>query len=394
MRPLGPFGEAPRLAAGVSGGPHSLALALLAHDFARARGGDLLALVADHGLRPESAAEAEWTRETLRRRGIAAEILALNLPPGAAVQERARTARLHALLAACGARGRPWLLLGQHRLDQAETVLFRALRGSGPLGLAGMAPLRAAAEAVILRPLLGVPPGRLEALLRAQGLAPLRDPSNDNPAFTRVRLRRSLDDAEGEGPRTAALAAAASAFRHRRVGAEAAMAERLAAAVTLHPEGWARLDASRLGQDKVAQSAMAALLRLLSGAEHAPSAEAVAGLLERGKGTLHGVAWTDGLLCREPAACAAPVPAVAGALWDGRWRLGLPPDQEGLLWGGLGKGVARLARGERRGLPARVLAGLGTLWRGEDLIAVPALGLGRGGAAFFAPAGGPLCAYK
>ncbi|MBR0678837.1 tRNA lysidine(34) synthetase TilS, partial [Roseomonas alkaliterrae] len=54
MAPLGPFGPAPRIAAGVSGGPHSLALALLAAGWARARGGDLLALIAEHGLRPES----------------------------------------------------------------------------------------------------------------------------------------------------------------------------------------------------------------------------------------------------------------------------------------------------------------------------------------------------
>jgi len=285
-------------------------------------------------------------------------------------------------------------LLGQHRLDQAETVLFRALRGSGPAGLAGMAPLRPAAEAMILRPLLGVPPGRLESLLRARGLEPLRDPSNENPAFTRVRLRRSLNDAEGEGPRTAALAEAAAAYRHRRTLAEAAMAERLAGAVTLHPEGWAQLDAAALGRDAVAHAALASLLRLVSGAEHAPPVAAVTGLLARGGGTLHGVVWAGDLVCREPAACAPSVPAEAGALWDGRWLLEVAPSQEGLLWGALGQGSARLARQERRGLPARVLAGLGAFWRGEDLMGVPALGLGLGGAAFFAPAGGPLCAYK
>ncbi|MCO6420058.1 tRNA lysidine(34) synthetase TilS, partial [Siccirubricoccus sp. KC 17139] len=82
-------------------------------------------------------------------------------------QARAREARLAALLAACHEAGRPWLLLGHHRADQAETLLFRALRGSGPAGLAGMAPARPAVEALLLRPLLGTPPARLEAVVAA-----------------------------------------------------------------------------------------------------------------------------------------------------------------------------------------------------------------------------------
>src|SRR5690606_10395568 len=138
MAPLGPFGPEPRLAAGVSGGPHSLALALLADAWARARGGSLLALVADHGLRPGSGEEASTAATMLASRGIRSRILPLGLGPGPRLQERARTARFEALLEACREEGRPWLLLGHHRGDQAETVLFRALRGSGPDGLAGM----------------------------------------------------------------------------------------------------------------------------------------------------------------------------------------------------------------------------------------------------------------
>src|SRR5689334_2341252 len=170
MAPLGPFGPAPALAAGVSGGPHSLALALLADHWAKACGGDLLALIADHGLRPESGAEAAEAAALLRRRGIQVRVLRLGLTPGPALQERARAARMAALLAACREAGRPWLLLGQHRLDQAETLLFRAARGSGSEGLAAMAAARAAPEALLLRPLLGLPPGRLEALLAEAGL--------------------------------------------------------------------------------------------------------------------------------------------------------------------------------------------------------------------------------
>ncbi|WP_135470927.1 tRNA lysidine(34) synthetase TilS, partial [Crenalkalicoccus roseus] len=260
MAPLGPFGAAPRLAAGVSGGPHSLALALLADAWARARGGSLLALVADHGLRPGSGAEAEGVAALLAARGIAARLLRLGLAPGPGLQERARAARQEALLAACREEGRPWLLLGHHRADQAETLLFRALRGSGPAGLAGMAPAREAAAALVLRPLLGVPPARLEAVLEAAGIAPVRDPSNADPRFARARLRQALGDPGGTGPATAALAEAAGAFARRRAAREAAVAERLAVAARLHPEGWAEIEPAALGADAVAGAALAALL--------------------------------------------------------------------------------------------------------------------------------------
>ncbi|MCQ4162857.1 tRNA lysidine(34) synthetase TilS [Roseomonas sp. GC11] len=400
MAPLGPFPRGARFAAGVSGGPHSLALALLARDFAASRGGEVVGLVVDHGLRAESAAEAGWTAAALRGQGIAARILALGLARGSAIQERARAGRLAALLEAAEQEGCPWLLLGQHAGDQAETLLFRALRGSGEAGLAGMAAARPAPQAMILRPLLGMAPLRLEALLAARGIAPLRDPSNQDRRFARVRLRQALADPGGEGAGTAALGQAARAFATRRARTEQRIAERIGAAVTLHPEGWASLEAAALGRDALAARALAALLRLISGAEHAPPLAAAAALLERGQGTLHGVLWREGRLCREPAACAPPIPATPGALWDGRWVLPWalpesPPGGEGLLLGAAGAVERRL----RQGLPADVAAGLPALWRGTQRLAIPALGGAQGAGEgpwegvrlVFCPAGGPLC---
>lgn len=376
MAPLGPFGAAPRIAAGVSGGPHSLALALLAADWARRRGGTLLALVADHGLRAESAAEAAGVARLLAGRGIAARVLRLGLAPGGAgLQARARAARLAALLGACAAAGRPWLLLGHHRADQAETLLQRAAAGSGDAGLAAMAPVRATPAALVLRPLLGVPPGRLEATLARAGLAPVRDPSNADPRFARIRLRQALDDEAGEGPGIAALAAAAAAFGRRRARLEAAIAGRLAAgAAVLRPEGWAVLDLALLGDDAVADAALGALLRAIGGGAYAPASAAVAALRAAGEGTLAG-AWlrrpgagSRRLLLREPAGALAapPVPARPGAVWDGRFRLAGPgaADDPGLEIAALGPaGAAALrrlpaARRAAAALPAAVLAGL------------------------------------
>ncbi len=379
MAPLGPFGTAPLLAAGVSGGPHSLALALLAHEWTRARGGNLLALVAEHGLRAESAAEAGHVAAMLAGQGIESHILPLNLPGGAALQERAREARLQALLAACAATGRPWLLLGQHRLDQVETLLFRAGRGSGAAGLAAMAALRPTPEALVLRPLLNVPPARLEALLAARGLEPVRDPSNDNPRFARIRLRQALADPGGAGAGVAALAEAARAFGTRRARQEAALAARLAAAATLHTgSGHAEIDPVALGDDALADAALARLLRLVAGAAHAPARAAVAALRQRGQGSLGGAVLRGGrrwLLLREPAAMAGPVAAEPGAVWDGRFRLE-GPGAPGFMLGGLGEAAQGLRQGlcdAGKALPLAVLRTIPGIFQQGSLAAVPAL---------------------
>jgi tRNA(Ile)-lysidine synthase len=397
MAPFGPFGAAPRLAAGVSGGPHSLALALLAADWARRRGGDLLALVVDHGLRPESRSEADAVQATLVARGVPAMTLRLGLPPGAGVQERARAGRQAAMLAACAETGRPWLLLGHHRADQAETVLFRALRGSGPAGLAAMAAARPAAAAMVLRPLLGVAPARLEGVVAAAGVVPVRDPSNADPRFARTGLRRALADPAGTGPQVAALAAAAVAFRRRRLRAETAVAGRLAKCARLHPEGHAEVDPRVLGDDATADSALAVLLGAVGGAARPPSVAATRRLRRQGRGTLAGAWLRPGgagwRILREPGAAPAPVPARPGAVWDRRFRLT-----------GEGAGCCVLdalgipdkaLRTAAHGLPATILTTFPAIRRDGALVAVPALLYPdqRTCARFalvFAPAGGPV----
>lgn len=383
MASLGPFGRAPLLAAGVSGGPHSLALAVLARDWVAARGGRLIALVADHGLRAGSGAEAAGVLARLRELGIAARCLALDLGAGPGLHERARAARFQALADACEAEGAPWLLLGHHRADQAETLAFRALRGSGAAGLAGIAAARPASGALVLRPLLGVGPAAIERFLAGLGLEPVRDPSNDDPRFARARLRQALGDPEGPG--VAALAMAAEAFALGRGRLRAAVAERLAGAAWFQDGGWARLDRAALGNDAVAAAALSALLRAVSGAEHPPPRAGVAALLARGGGTLGGVLWRGTLLCREAARCAGPVPARPGVVWDGRWRVLRAP--AGAVIGALGGG------GRRGALPAVVAAGLPAVrGPGGALLAVPGLsGPGHDGVSVeFRPFAGPV----
>jgi tRNA(Ile)-lysidine synthase len=365
MRPLGPFGPAPRLVAGVSGGPDSLALAVLADAWARARGGALLPVICDHGLRAESAGEAAGVAAMLRGRGMSPRIVPLRLSPGAGAQARARAARHAALLAVCAEAGAPWLLLGHHRGDQAETLLLRALAGSGPSGLAAMAEARAAPAALVLRPLLGIAKARLEATVAGAGLRAVHDPSNADSRFTRVALRPAAARA-GD-----ALAEAAFRFAARRARLEEAVARRMAGAATLHELGFARLDLPALGRDRVAVAALRRLVQAIGGAGFPPAEEATRALLARGEGCLAGaVLRRDGLLAREGAALAPPVPAVPGATWDGRFRLATC-DEAGCELGAAGAEAAGLPR--PAWLPAAVAATLPALRRNMVLVAVPGL---------------------
>jgi len=398
MAPLGPFGAVPRLAVAVSGGPHSLALALLARDWVAARGGSVLALVADHGLRSESGAEADHVVALLAKAGIEAECLRLGLPGGARLQERARTARLAALTQAAARHGCPWLLLGHHRGDQAETLAFRALRGSGTAGLAAMAALRAAPECLILRPLLGLAPARLEAVVAAAGLTPVRDPSNDNPRFARIRLRLALGDPGGEGAGVRALAEAAEAFARRRARQEAALLARLATAAEICPEAYAWVDSKALGADALGIAALARIIGLIGGAAWPVRIEATAALMAHGGGSLAGTWMRPGaggrwLVVRDPGLIAPAQPLQPPFLWDGRFLV-TGPCRPGWTCGALGAAAADFRAGTSIPLPA--LRALPALWDENGKLAVlPGLNyaLAAEAAAWritFAPRGGGL----
>lgn len=393
MARLGPFEPAPALAVAVSGGPDSLALALLARDWAEGQGGSVLALVADHGLRPESAVEARLTLARLAGQGIEARLLTLHgLAHGPGLAARARAARHAALAEACAEAGILHLLLGHHRRDQAETWRMRARAGSGPRGLAAMAGLAERDRVRLLRPLLAVTPGDLRALLAGQGIGWVEDPSNHDPSTLRARLRAELDDPDGRGAAVASLAGAAAQQGAARAAQDAALAAILAARVGLHPAGWAMLSPGALPP-----AALEALLRCIAGRLHPlPSAGVAALAASPRAATLGGArlvaAKQDAgwLVLREAAAMQPPIPASAGAIWDGRFRLHRA--EPGLTLGALGPQAAGLRR-LRPDWPSALLHTLPALRRGDALVAVPALGFCAGECrvdlAFTPPA--PLC---
>jgi tRNA(Ile)-lysidine synthase len=392
MAAIGGFERAPRVAVAVSGGPDSLALTLLADGWARARGGAVLALTVDHGLRPESGAEAEHTRAVLAGRGIDTRILALDWTrPQRALQAAARAARYRRLEDQCRAAGLLHLLTGHQREDQAETFLLRLGRGSGVDGLAAMAPVTYRSGLRLLRPLLEIARDRLAATCAAFGEPWIEDPSNRNPRAARAHLRASLPALGEDGLTVARLAATAAHLARARAALGADAARLMAGAVRLDPAGFARLERAALAAapGETGRRVLAALLATVAGAELRPRFERLDRLYRRlvevegpVDATLGGcriVADRFGVtVAREAAALAAPVPLEPGrpTRWDGRFSVMAEAGTgEGLTLGALGKDAGSVARAARGGQAASRFA---RAWRRIPPVARPTLPCIRG----------------
>lgn len=197
-----------RVGLAVSGGPDSMALLVLA---AEVLPGAFEVATVDHGLRPEAAAEAAMVAAVCGGRGIEHRKIRLDLPPGSAVQERAREARYAALAQWAREGGLSAIATAHHLDDQAETLVMRLNRGAGIRGLAGMR-----ARSVVpgdpalplLRPLLGWRRSALHAVVATAGVIAADDSTNRDLRFERVRVRKGLAEAGWLDPAGLARASA------------------------------------------------------------------------------------------------------------------------------------------------------------------------------------------
>jgi tRNA(Ile)-lysidine synthase len=390
----------PLLAVAVSGGPDSLALAILAEDWARQRGGAAWAVTVDHRLRPESGDEVRRLGRWLAARSIRHDVVAWDGDkPASGIQQAAREARYRLLAEWCRAAGCLHLLTAHHREDQAETYLIRRRAGSGPDGLAAMSAVRELSGCRLLRPLLAVPKARLIALLHAEDQPFLIDPSNRDPRFERSRWRG--DDGEGSAvPDPEAIVGRVRARGRERIERERAVDACMARAVALHPAGFAALDltAALAGPPELADRVLAHVARSIGGARQPLRRERVKRLREalaavpgraRTLGGCRLVPWRGRILVlREPAAAAAPGRLAPGAWlsWDRRFDATLPSAADRRVTiGYLGAAGAaeldrRAPRARRGALPRLVHSILPAFWDEEGLLTVPHLGYRRGAA--------------
>jgi tRNA(Ile)-lysidine synthase len=175
----------------LSGGLDSCVLLHLLR-FGSCPGPSLVAAHYDHAMRDESAADALWVRGLCRAWGVPCAIeRAAAAPRSEAAARRARYAFLERVRASEGADR---VFTAHHADDQAETVLFRVLRGTGVEGLAGIPARR---EGSIVRPLLACWRDELEAYARRVGLTWRDDATNDELGYARNVIRhRILPEAE------------------------------------------------------------------------------------------------------------------------------------------------------------------------------------------------------
>jgi tRNA(Ile)-lysidine synthase len=189
------------------------------------------------------------------------------------LKEGAREARYRLLVDHAKAIGADALMTAHHTDDQAETVLFRLLRGSGVAGLRGIDLMTARDGMAIARPLIGLKKRDLIAFANARGAPFIDDPSNTDPRFARTRLRSLLVRLGEEGLDAEALDRLARRARETeealahltaeveaRVGSEGAIDARtlFAAPIAISHRILARRiaaaggrDASRIGLEKI-----------------------------------------------------------------------------------------------------------------------------------------------
>ncbi len=400
-----------RFAVAVSGGRDSMALARLAALYAQKTGRQALAFTVDHRLRTGAADEADQTGAWCKAVGLVHKTLVWEgEKPETGIQERARKARYRLLATACVDAGASAVLTGHSSDDQAETVFMRLARGAGPSGLAGMnhkivIAAGASAPIQLLRPLLGFSRAQLTASVAAFDQPYIDDPSNDDIAFERIRVRRKLAALEGAGAIDKAALIELSA-QMRSVSDRQRLQEQALFQKTngcFYRWGGACVDLAAFpgGDDDTATGLARRLIHAVSGSAYAPDYDASAGslaaALRSGAATIGGalIKAAKGRLwfLREPAAvlgragvsASEPVSTASTGpiLWDNRFIIHGAPSGESVVLRPLGPhGVDRL--GPQSALcegPQEALFTAPAIFRGETLIG--ALAALSGGATGF-----------
>lgn len=198
-----------RLWVGLSGGCDSV---VLLHVLSCLGFGRIAAIHVHHGLSPNADSWAAFCSGYCERLGIPLTVrhVTVDASSGLGLEAAARDAR-YAAFAECAGDS---LLLAQHRGDQAETVLFNLLRGTGVTGAAGIPVERSFGDLRLLRPMLDVSRAEIESYALNEGLVWITDESNADTTLTRNFLRHETLTAISQRfpAAEASLALAASHF--------------------------------------------------------------------------------------------------------------------------------------------------------------------------------------
>jgi tRNA(Ile)-lysidine synthase len=188
-----------RTIVGVSGGADSVALLLAIDELIRTRKLklDLVVSHVDHQLRKTSGDDARWVKNLAQQFGYQVFVSRVKVQSRKDnLEQAARRARYETFAKLAQKRAAHLVLTAHTQDDQAETILFNFLRGSGGEGLSGMQTVRRLKEnreTLLVRPFLSwARRGDTEAFCRDRDIEFRRDEMNEDETFTRVRIRRQL----------------------------------------------------------------------------------------------------------------------------------------------------------------------------------------------------------
>jgi tRNA(Ile)-lysidine synthase len=183
----------PSIAVGISGGSDSVALLLLAKEWADFCGGKVVALSVDHGLRADSLKDCIFVQNLCNSLNVDCHILTVNWTsiPTSNIQARAREARYALMTDFCKSFNILYLCVGHHEDDVAENFLLRLMRSSGIFGLS-MRENVFVNNVMIMRPLLSFKKSDCVKFLMKRGIEWREDASNKNETFMRNRVRLQL----------------------------------------------------------------------------------------------------------------------------------------------------------------------------------------------------------
>lgn len=181
----------------LSGGPDSLCLLYLMHRLSKKLNLKLIVAHLNHCLRPEAEEEVQGLKALAESLSLpfvtrTVDIKRLKGEKGISEEEAGRLARYSLLFDAAREYNVSKIALGHHLDDQAETVLFNIIRGTGPDGLAGILPLSRRGSFMLIRPLLCFRRSEIEKFCSDNNLSPYADSTNLALYYTRNRLRLEL----------------------------------------------------------------------------------------------------------------------------------------------------------------------------------------------------------
>lgn len=371
----------------VSGGSDSLALLHLLKDFCSDQKVDLHAVTVNHGLREDAAGEAKTVAKHCERIGVSHDTLLWQDWSGKGnLQKAARDARYSKIALWARDRQIDTVAMGHTADDQAETLLMRLARRSGVDGLSGMKDRTVREGITWVRPLLRSRRDLLRSYLTERGIPWIDDPSNEDEAFDRVRVRRAMRVLEPLGIDAEVLSDVADHMLQARKALDWQTFLAAKHIVTLQA-GAVVLDETmlRLQPEEIQRRLIVKSINWVSSTDYTPRMQTVSNLMA---GLRKGQAGTvDGCHIRRIAACIwifRELNAVVGhetqttMLWDSKWQL-VPrapathkPDFKVRPLGM--EGLEQCPEWRSTGLPHVVLQSTPAIWRDRSLVAAPLAG--------------------